>query len=73
MTNFIEIEKYGCFYDPMTQETCPINADGTPDVGEFESGLHVDDITCDEGEGILEEIDTVMKAIVAAETIRHNR
>jgi hypothetical protein len=58
MEIFIAIDKYGCFYDPITEETCPMNRNDTPDLGGV---IHVDDITCEEREDILKEISLVMQ------------
>jgi hypothetical protein len=69
MKNFIAIEKYGCFYDPFTEETCPMNVDGTPDNDEM-AITHILDIECDEEEEILFEIKQVMRRLKAIQTIR---
>jgi hypothetical protein len=64
MNNFIAIKKYGCYYDPETQETCPMISDGTPDITCID---HIDDMECEEElqEEIKDEINAVIRRLHA--------
>jgi hypothetical protein len=61
MKHYVAIDKYGLFYDPETDEICPMNADGTPDTNEgVRKHLHEHECAEELNEAIHTEIMRVM-------------
>lgn len=64
MENFILIDKFGCFYDPMSKSTCPALVNGMPDAS-VEAICHIDDLDMgdDDNEALVEEINRILSEI----------